>query len=40
MTLKKTIFFLEKCCLGFGTCLLIMFFVVKIHAYQGSNEAI
>jgi LPXTG-site transpeptidase (sortase) family protein len=40
MTLRKITFFLEKCCLGFGGCLLLMFFVIKIHAYQGNLNAI
>ena len=40
MSLKKIILFFEKCCLVFGTCLLLTFFVVKIHAYQGSQSAV
>jgi LPXTG-site transpeptidase (sortase) family protein len=40
MTLRKITFFLEKFCLGFGSFLLLMFFVIKIHAHQGNSNAI
>jgi LPXTG-site transpeptidase (sortase) family protein len=40
MVSKQTILFFEKGCLAVGSCLLLLFFVVKIHAYQGNNNAV